>query len=125
MNRVSLIGRLTKDPEVRYTGENNTCVARYTLAVNRMKEGADFISCVAFGKCGEFAEKYLKKGQQIGVAGRLQTGSYEKDGQKHYTTDVVVESHTFCGKSEGNSAPSNADFMAVPEGIEDEIPFGK
>ena len=91
MNKAILIGRLTKDPEVRYTQQNQTCIARYTLAVDRIKEGADFIPCVAFGKGGEFAEKYFRKGMKVAVEGRIQTGSYDKNGQKVYTTDVIVE----------------------------------
>lgn len=108
MNKVCLCGRLTKDPDVRYSqGENSTCVARYSLAVDRRGKDkeADFISCVAFGKSGEFAEKYLKKGTKILVSGRIQTGSYEKDGKKVYTTDVLVEEHYFCeGKSSGENS---------------------
>lgn len=136
MNKVILIGRLAADPEVRYTqGENQTAVARYRLAVDRRfkKEGeqtADFISCVAFGKNGEFAEKYLHKGTKIAITGRIQTGSYEKEGQTHYTTDIVVEEHEFCeskaagGNSAPESAPASADgFMNIPDGIESELPF--
>lgn len=98
MNKVMLIGRLTKDPDIRYANnDDQTCIARYTLAVQRNKDEADFISCVAFGGSGEFAEKYLKQGMRIGVVGHIQTGSYEnKDKKKVYTTDVVVESHEFC-----------------------------
>ena len=102
MNKVILMGRLTKDPDVRYSqGENATAIARYSIAVDRRfkKEGeqtADFIGCVAFGKLGEFAEKYLRKGTKVVVTGRIQTGSYtNKDGQKVYTTDVVVEECEF------------------------------
>lgn len=136
MNKVHLIGRLTKDPEVRYSqGENSTAVARYSLAVDRRfkREGdqeADFINCVAFGKNGEFAEKYLHKGMKIAVSGRLQTGSYEKDGVKHYTTDVVVEEHDFCeskGSSDASATAPQPDangFVNVPDGVEDEgLPF--
>lgn len=137
MNSVVLVGRLTRDPEVRYSqGETSTCIARYTLAVDRRykREGepdADFISCLAIGKSGEFAEKYLRKGTKIAIAGRIQTGSYtNKDGQKVYTTDIVVEAHEFC-ESRGNAqdtpqSSSNAQndgFMNVPEGIDDELPF--
>lgn len=136
MNKVHLIGRLTRDPEVRYSqGENSTAVARYSLAVDRRykREGdqdADFINCVAFGKNGEFAEKYLHKGMKIAVSGRIQTGSYEKDGVKHYTTDVVVEEHDFCerkGSSEGSAPEPQTDangFMNIPDGVDDEgLPF--
>lgn len=136
MNKVNLIGRLTKEPDVRYSqGENPTAVARYTLAVDRKfkKEGdtqtADFINCVAFGKSGEFAEKYLKKGMKIAVAGRIQTGSYtdKETGKKVYTTDIVVEEHYFC-ESKGQEEPSTqpaqeTDFMSIPENIVEELPF--
>ena len=136
MNKVIEIGRLTKDPEIRYSqGANATCVARYTLAVDRKfkQEGqpnADFINCIAFGKLGEFAEKYLHKGVKIAVVGRIQTGSYKnKDGNTVYTTDVVVEEQEFCeSKSQSNSqpqpAPSNDNsWMNIPDGIESELPF--
>ena len=132
MNKVIEIGRLTKDPEIRYSqGASSTCIARYTLAVDRKfkQEGqptADFINCIAFGKLGEFAEKYLHKGTKIAVTGRIQTGSYtNKDGQKVYTTDVVVEEQEFCeSKSQSNSQPqpaqSNDDgFMNIQDGIDD------
>lgn len=140
MNRVILIGRLTRDPDIRYsTGENAMAIARYTLACDRRfkREGddqtADFISCVAFGKNGEFAEKYLKQGVKIAVTGRIQTGSYtNKDGNKVYTTDVVVEDHEFVESkgsgqaSQGRPEPSNASndgFMDIPEGLENDLPF--
>ena len=103
MNKVEVVGRLTRDPEVRYsTGENATCIARFSVAVNRRFKNsdgnydADFINCIAFGKSGEFIEKYFKKGMAIGISGRIQTGSYtNKDGIKIYTTDVVVEESEF------------------------------
>lgn len=138
MNKVILMGRLTRDPEVRYTqGDNAMAIARYSLAVDRRfkRDGepdADFINCVAFGKAGEFAEKYLKKGIKIAVVGRIQTGSYtNKDGQKVYTTDVVVEEQEFAesknsGSSDNNqSASANKDmgFMNIPDGIDEELPF--
>lgn len=147
MNKVILIGRLTRDPEVRYSqGEESMAIARYTLAVDRRgkkdpnEQAADFINCIAFRKNGEFAEKYLKKGMKIAVVGRIQTGSYtNKDGQKVYTTDVVVEEHEFAdSKSSGNSnssdssgstksKPENASndgFVNIPDGVEDEgLPF--
>lgn len=138
MNKVILMGRLTRDPEVRYTqGDNAMAIARYSLAVDRRfkRDGepdADFINCVAFGKSGEFAEKYLKKGTKVAVVGRIQTGSYtNKDGQKVYTTDVVVEEQEFAesknsGSSDNNqSAPENknTDFMNIPDGIDEELPF--
>lgn len=137
MNKVILIGRLVADPEVRYSqGEKSSAVARYRLAVDRKfkREGepeADFINCVAFGRNGEFAEKYLHKGIKIAVVGRIQTGSYtNKDGMKVYTTDIVVEEHEFCeSKSSGGSGIShsqhtdNDGFMNVPENLDDELPF--
>ncbi len=146
MNKVILMGRLTRDPDVRYSqGENSMAIARYTLAVDRRGRGSqdgeqqsDFIGIVAFGKAGEFAEKYLHKGTKIAVTGRIQTGSYtNKEGQKVYTTDVVVENHEFVesknanggggsysGGSSAPSAPDNdEDFMNIPGGIDDQIPF--
>ena len=142
MNKVVLMGRLTRDPEVRYTQTNNTLVATFSLAIRRrfVREGdnqtADFINCVAWSKTGEFVSKYFKKGQMMEVVGRIQTGSYtNKDGQKVYTTDVVAEDQEFAESK--NSASSNAggydngarpeaaggDFMNIPEGIEEELPF--
>ena len=140
MNKVILMGRLTRDPEVRYSqGENAIAIARYTIAVDRRykKEGdpsADFIGCVAFGKLGEFAEKYLRKGTKVVVTGRIQTGSYtNKDGQKVYTTDVVVEENEFAEskRSDDNAPASSAPasmpegngFMNIPDGIDEELPF--
>lgn len=135
MNKVILLGRLTRDPEVRYAqGNEPMAVARYSLAVDRQgkkdenKQNADFISCVAFGKRGEFAEKYLHKGTKIAVCGRLQTGSYTaQDGTKRYTTDVVVDEHSFC-ESKGTTSEAQATdedgFMNVPDGVEDDgLPF--
>lgn len=145
MNNVNLIGRLVRDPEVRYSqGAEPLAVARYTLAVDRPmgrngEKEADFITCVAFGKRGEFAEKHLKKGQQVGIEGRLQVSSWnDNGGKKHWRTDVVVNAHYFCGSKAagGNgsapkgqaSAPSGqapADgFYPVDESIEDDdLPF--
>ena len=140
MNKVILMGRLTREPEVRYSqGEQATAIARYTLAVDRKfkREGdqtADFIGCVAFGKLGEFAEKYLHQGTKIVVTGRIQTGSYtNKDGQKVYTTDVVVEECEFAesknasggnGKQNAPTPSSVGDgFMNIPDGIDEELPF--
>lgn len=135
MNKVILLVRLTRDPEVRYTqGNDPMAVARYSLAVDRQgkkdenKQNADFISCVAFGKRGEFAEKYLHKGTKIVVCGRLQTGSYTaQDGTKRYTTDVVVDEHSFC-ESKGTTSEAQATdedgFMNIPDGVEDDgLPF--
>ena len=131
MNSVILKGRLTKDPDVRYTqGQEQMAIARYTLAVNRKGKdaGADFINCVCFSKVAEFAEKYLKKGQEILVQGRINVGSYDnKEGKKVYTTDVVVEAHEFCGtKQEGSgmqpSAPDSS-WQTIPENITDNLPF--
>ena len=134
MNKVILMGRLTRDPEVRYStnGDKQTAVARFTLAVDRRikQEGqptADFIGCVAFGKQGEFVEKYLKQGTKIVLTGRIQTGSFtNKDGQKVYTTDIVAEEIEFA-ESKKESAPSDPpashDFEDIPEGIEQDLPF--
>jgi len=145
MNKVILMGRLTRDPDIRYSGtDNQMAVARYTIAVDRRfkkdggEDSADFISCVAFGKTAEFAEKYIRKGTKLLVEGRIQTGSYtNKDGQKVYTTDVVVENSEFAEskassgggdyKSESMPEPISAmgaDFMNIPDGVEDEgLPF--
>lgn len=129
LNKVILIGRLTKDPDVRYSNNNGEqlCIARYTLAVDRIKKGeADFINIVAFGKNGEFAEKYLSKGTKIAVEGRIQTGSYEdKDGKKVYTTDIVVEKHEFCESKGEAPAKSDNEFMDVPKDVSDSLPFKK
>ena len=160
MNRVILMGRLTRDPDVRYSqgGEGSMAVARYTLAVDRRfkrdnEPSADFIPCVVFGRSGEFAEKYFRQGMRVVVCGRIQTGSYvNKDGQKVYTTDIIVDDQEFAdskgqggdnsGFGGGNSygggnrggyqqgtrpAPSSAigdGFMNIPDGVEDEgLPF--
>ena len=143
MNKVILIGRLTRDPEVQgFSRDGQTSsVARYTLAVDRRfkKEGdtqtADFVSCVAFGNKAEFAEKYFRKGTKVAIVGRIQTGSYtNKDGQKVYTTDVVVEENEFAeskASSQGNTqqypepTPSNYGdgFMNIPDGFDEELPF--
>ena len=137
MNNVALIGRLTRDPEVRMT-TSNTAVGRYTLAVDRRfkKDGdqsADFIPCITFGKAAEFAEKYLSKGIKIAVTGRIQTGSYtNREGQKIYTTDIVVETQEFVeSKNDSNRQAKpqeppvqTADgFLSVPDGIAEELPF--
>lgn len=149
MNKVILMGRLTRDPEVRYSqGEQAMAVARYTLAVDRrgknQENSADFIQCVAFGKAGEFAERYLHKGTKIVLTGRIQTGSYtNKEGQRVYATDIVAEDQEFAeskaaasGQGTGqkpvepeptavNQPPVDAGegFMTIPEGIEEELPF--
>ena len=144
MNKVILMGRLTRDPDIRYSqGENSTAVARYTLAVDRRfrrdgEDSADFISCVAFGKAAEFAEKYFHQGIKIAVTGRIQTGSYtNRDGNKVYTTDVIIEDQEFAeSKASGDFSSANAGqqnkpkpfddddgFMNIPEGIDDELPF--
>ena len=150
MNKVILMGRLTRDPDVRVsTGERSMSIARYTLAVDRRgrrsdngEQTADFISCVAFDRAAEFAEKYLHQGTKVVVTGRIQTGSYtNKDGQKVYTTDVVVEDQEFAeskaaGANNGGFAPPGSrpmpaaaapadGFMNLPIGVEDEgLPFG-
>lgn len=130
MNLAVLTGRLTKDVDVRRN--NDTCVARYTLAVDRKfkKEGmpdADFISCVAFNKSGDFAEKYLKKGMKITVIGEIRTGKYtSKEGHTVYTTDVVVNEHEFVeSKKDSQEEPQSSDdgYMNIPEGIEQDLPF--
>lgn len=127
MNKVILVGRLTKDPEIRAT--ENTTIAMYSLAVDRKfkRDGeptADFITCKAFGRCGEFAEKYLHKGTKIAVVGRIQTGSYtNKDGNKVYTTDVIVDEHEFVESKANNQEETkteNTDFSDMPEA---DLPF--
>ena len=144
MNKVVLVGRLTRNPETRYSqGDNPTAISRYTLAVDRRfrREGqpdADFIRCVAFGRAGEFADRYFTQGMRVAVSGRIQTGSYtNRDGIKVYTTEVVVEDQEFAqSKGENNSAPMAAPaesapqaedpgdgFMNIPEGIDEELPF--
>lgn len=135
MNKTLLIGRTTRDPDVRYSqGEQSMAIARFSLAVDRRfkrdgdNQSADFISCVAFGKTAEFIEKYVFKGTKIAVEGRIQTGSYtNQDGNKVYTTDVVVEQVEFAGsKTDSKSAAkeSNDDFMNVADGLDDEgLPF--
>lgn len=147
MNKVILMGRLTRDPEIRYANnENSTCIANYTLAVDRRfkrqgdEQTADFIRCVAMGKGGEFAEKYLYQGTKIVVEGRIQTGSYtNKDGQKIFTTDVLVELQEFAESKAAsaqngnqnasvptrpNVAQNDSDgFMNIPDAIEEELPF--
>ena len=140
MNKTVLMGRLTADPQVRYSqGDNATAVARYTLAVNRKfkKDGeptADFIPCVVFGRSAEFTEKYFRKGMQVAVSGRIQTGSYtNKDGNKVYTTDVVVEEQEFAESKAANqqnqqsagsgSIPASDELMSIPDGMDEELPF--
>ena len=148
MNRVILMGRLTRDPEVRYSqGERSMAIARYTLAVDRrgrrnqdgdQGQTADFINIVAFDRAGEFAEKYFRQGMRVLVSGRIQTGSYvNKDGQKVYTTDIIVDDQEFADSYGGGNrggyqqatrpAPSSAigdGFMNIPDGVEDEgLPF--
>lgn len=139
MNKVILMGRLTRDPEIKSSqGEKTTTIARYTLAVDRRfkrdnEQNADFIGCVAFGKSAEFAEKYFRQGIKVIVTGRIQTGSYtNKDGQKVYTTDVVVEDQEFAeskatSQQNQNNAngfvPSSDGFMNIPDGIDEEMPF--
>lgn len=135
MNKVILIGRLTRDPEVSYSNAGNA-VAKYTLAVDRISKNtdqtADFIRCVAFNKTAEFAESYLYKGIKIAVTGHIQTGSYTgREGQTVYTTDVVVENQEFCeSRNASSAAPSTQPssdtsdrFMNIPDGIDEELPF--
>lgn len=140
MNKIVLLGRLTADPQVKYSqGDSATAVARYTLAVNKKfkKDGeptADFIPCVVFGRSAEFTEKYFRKGMQVAISGRIQTGSYtNKDGNKVYTTDVVVEEQEFAESkaasqqnqqnSDGPMPSSNDGFMNIPDGIDESLPF--
>ena len=149
MNRVILMGRLTRDPDIRYSQSgDNMAIARFTLAVDRRgrrqdgadQQTADFIGCVCFGRQAEFAEKYLRQGTKVAVTGRIQTGSYtNKEGQKIYTTEVVIEEQEFAESKANSSAPSNnsyqaspapsprADigdgFMNIPDGIDEELPF--
>lgn len=141
MNKVVLVGRLTRDPEVRYSqGEKAVAIGRYTLAVDRRfkrenEQGADFIPCVVFGKSAEFAEKYFRQGMRVSVSGRIQTGSYtNKDGVKVFTTEVVVEEQEFAesrAESQRNAGTPNMTpnvdvgdgFMNIPEGINEELPF--
>ena len=146
MNKVILMGRLTREPNISYsTGEKQTVIARYTLAVDRRRRAdngeqtADFISCVAFDKAAEFAEKYLHQGTKMVVTGRIQTGSYtNKEGQKIYTTDVVIEEQEFAESKNASTGNTGADnqasvpqpsqavgdgFMNIPDGIDEELPF--
>lgn len=151
MNKAILMGRLTRDPDIRYTnGEKPVCIARYTLAVDRRfkrdgEQQADFIPCIAFGRPGEFAQKYFQKGTKIVISGRIQTGSYtNRDGAKVYTTDVIVEEQDFAESKAAAGQPKeepsaqgqqpeptakdqppvgNEGFMTIPEGIEEELPF--
>ncbi len=150
MNKVVLMGRLTRDPDIRYSnGENVTAVARFTLAVDRRfvrrdsDQTADFIGCVAFGRNAEFIEKYFRQGMKVTICGHIQTGSYtNRDGIKVYTTDVVVEEQEFAeSKAASEANRSSADssyqappvpnpvgaagdgFMNIPDGIDEELPF--
>lgn len=123
MNCINLIGRLTADPIIVFSGE--TKIARYTLAVDRSNKDTDFITCVCFKNGADFAERFLHKGVKVGVTGSLQTGSYEKNGVKHYTSDVIVNTHTFCeNKGTAKDVPADAnDFMEIPDNIANELPF--
>lgn len=136
MNKVVLMGRITRDIDVRQAGE--TSVARFTVAVDRQvrkdanngQPTADFIGCVAFGKTAEFVSKYFSKGMKIALDGRIQTGSYEKNGQKVYTTDIIAEHVEFCESKNGGgnsgqaTTQQNEGFMNIPDGVEDEgLPF--
>lgn len=145
MNKVILMGRLTRDPEVRYSaGENSMAIARYTLAVDRRmrkenEANADFIGCIAFGRNAEFAEKYFRQGLRVAITGRIQTGSYtNREGKKVYTTDVVIEEQEFAEskvisdnylqnrnetKNIGSVVEDKDGFMNIPEGIDEELPF--
>ncbi len=137
MNKVILMGRLTRDPDIRYTaGDNPTAIARYTLAVNRRftrnnENTADFINCISFGRTAELAEKYFHQGIRITISGRIQTGSYtNREGHKVYTTEVVVEEQEFAeNKKNAQETPPHSPtvdddgFMNIPDGIDKELPF--
>lgn len=136
MNKWTGIGRLVREPEVRYSqGSNATAIARYTLAVDRRfkRDGeaeADFISCVAFGKAAEFVEKYFHKGTKVAVVGRIQTGSYtNKDGNKVYTTDVIVEEQEFAESKKSNDSQTESNaydgFQNIPAGVDEDLPFAQ
>ncbi len=128
MNNVSLIGRLTADPEIRAT-QSGTTIASLTLAVDRRYKtedgpSADFIRCMAFGKTAEFIEKYFRKGARMAVTGRIQTGSYtNKDGAKVYTTDIVIETTEFCESKRQEEPAPDTGFMDIPAGVAEELPF--
>lgn len=138
MNKVTLMGRLTKDPELRYSANNNTAISKFTLAVDRRysrdseDRQADFISCTAFGKTAEFINNYFVKGRQMALSGRINTGSYEKEGQRFYTTDVIAEEVFFTGSKKENAYQndsSQAEGVTNDSGFtpiddsEDELPF--
>lgn len=143
MNKVILMGRLTRDPEVRYSaGENAMAIARYTLAVDRRvrkenEANADFIGCIAFGRNAEFAEKYFRQGMRVVITGRIQTGSYtNREGKKIYTTDIVIEEQEFAesrsaseqnrnfpDRNAGMKSDAGDGFMNIPDGIDEELPF--
>lgn len=134
MNKVILMGRLTKDPDIRYAQtQEPTCIAKFTLAVDRRvkrdsgQQSADFISCVAFKKSAEFIEKYCHKGTKLCISGRIQTGSYtKKDGTKTYTTDVVVDEQEFAESKNATVQPEEKEpdgFMNIPDTLEEELPF--
>ena len=145
MNKAILMGRLTRDPEIKYTqGENSICIARYTLAVDRRgpkkenEQSADYISIVSFGKAGEFIEKYCTKGTKLTISGHIQTGSYtNKDGAKIYTTEVVTEEIEFAEskRSQGDGSADNTQaqgsrtneggFVDIPEGVLEDLPFSQ
>ena len=124
MNKVVLIGRMTKDAQLAYTSNTQKAVTKFTLAVDRINEGADFINCVAFGKQAENIEKFVKKGNRLAVSGRIQTGSYEKEGQKIYTTDIIVENAEFIEpKKESNESSKEETKQPQFEAIDFDIPF--
>jgi len=137
MNKVILMGRLTRDPEIRYSQVNNIPIANYTLAVDRPNRNssdgptADFIRCIGFQKSAEFAEQYLRKGIKIVITGRIQTGSYTNcDGQKVYTTDIIVENQEFAESKrsatpapEGSPSPYSGGYMNIPDSMDADLPF--
>lgn len=134
MNKFICIGRLVRDPEIRYSqGKNGekVCVVRFTLAIDRKakvengQQNSDFLNCIAFGKTGEFVEKFLKMGIKIALEGHIQTGSYtNKENQKVYTTDIVADSIEFVeSKKESQAQPQPQNFVSIPDGIENDLPF--
>ena len=132
MNKVVLVGRLVRDPELRFAAGSGNAVSRFTVAVNRQfkKDETDFISCVAFGKTAEIIAQHFTKGEQIAVSGSIRTGSYEKDGVKHYTTDVVVESFDFIGSKQNNdyvpdnqAGPFDGGYDDITPISDDSMPF--
>ena len=129
MNNVQLIGRTTKDIELRYTPQTQTAVGTFTLAVDRMKKEdgqkeTDFVKCKVWGKRAEIMEKFIKKGHKVGITGRIETGSYEKDGVKHFTTEVIVEEFDFLEQKKDEQQPAASTYTETPTAVPDELPDG-